>query len=323
MSSKIALLIDAENMSYQELPDILKEVRRHGQVVLQAVYGDWTQPNLQNWHDLARKHAFKIRHQNNIPDAKNAADMKLIMDAMEVLYHVPVDMFCLVTNDSDYIPLCEKIRESQKYVIGVGYEHASEALIRSCDQFIFIRREQVVGQLLNHTNGNGLHPNLLAEQANPKTLKRILCEAFASLPQNPDQWVTLSELGSALQRVREGFKPNHYGYTTLTNLLEDMPDFVEYDGNGNGKSVRCKDTHRVAQLKQNEAQRLLVEAFPLARLDQQEWVTLSALGSALRQVKDGFKPNHYGHANLTKLLESMPKFVQVETRDKVKSARLL
>jgi len=67
--------------------------------------------------------------------------MRLIMDAMEVLYRTSIDIFCLVTNDADYVPLCDKIHESKKHVIGVGYQlNASEAFIRACDKFIFVGR---------------------------------------------------------------------------------------------------------------------------------------------------------------------------------------
>ncbi len=69
--------------------------------------------------------------------------MRLIMDAMEIIHWVELDAFCLVTNDADFIPLCDKLHESKKYVIGMGYQHAAEGLMRACDQFIFIRRKTV------------------------------------------------------------------------------------------------------------------------------------------------------------------------------------
>jgi uncharacterized protein (TIGR00288 family) len=140
LSSKIALLIDSENISYKDLPRILEEVPRHGELVLRAVYGDWQRPHLQKWHEIAEQNDFKIRHQANDSKTKNSSDMKLIMDAMEVLYRTSVDIFCLVTNDADYVPLCDKLHEARKSVIGMGYQHAAEGFIRACDKFIFMGR---------------------------------------------------------------------------------------------------------------------------------------------------------------------------------------
>lgn len=224
---KIALLIDADNISHRILPQIIEQVSRQGQIALQVIYGDWGRQNLQRWHEIALENDFKIRHQTNARKSKNATDMKLIMDAMEILHFVPVDAFCLVTNDADYVPLCDKLRESKKYIIGVGYPTASQGFIRSCDQFIFIRHESPA--VVNE------QPPAISDEA-----KEVIVRAFELSSQNGDEWVDLSILGALLRKVQPSFKTKHYGHGNLSKLLKSMPDVIELQANGSVKSARLR-----------------------------------------------------------------------------------
>jgi uncharacterized protein (TIGR00288 family) len=242
LPAKLALLIDAENISYKDLARILEEVPRHGELVLRAVYGDWENPTLQKWREIAEANAFKIRHQRNPSKTKNSSDMRLIMDAMEILYRTPVDIFCLVSNDADYVPLCDKIHEAKKSVIGVGNQQASEAFIRACDTFIFIGRGDAQVQLsIESLIGAPVQASVNAPKpVNPPDARKILTQAFALAPQDANKWVTLSALGNALPQVKKGFRPNTYGHATLVKLLQNMPDFVELRGKGAAVSARLK-----------------------------------------------------------------------------------
>lgn len=254
MPPKIALLIDAENISYKYLPHILSEAATQGQIILRAAYGNWQSPTLSNWHTAALAHNFKIRHQANSTKTKNSSDMKLIMDAMEVLYCTPVETFCLVTNDADYVALCEKIRESRKRVIGIGYPHASDAFIRACDRFIFIGRgESPSPVLISPTSETTtILPNLpvvtpfstplpVLQPSKPlPDIRKLLVQAFAKVPRNTNGWVLVSALGDKLRQVKADFKPNIYGHSTLSKLLQSMPDFVELRGQGGSLAARLK-----------------------------------------------------------------------------------
>lgn len=184
--------------------------------------------------------------------------MKLIMDAMEVLYRTSVDAFCLVSNDADYVPLCDKLRESKKYVIGIGYRHASEAFIRACDTFVFIGRGEATttspAQSLLATPVETLRPAAVQSpmpqpsaqpSAPPKpidqaALKKLLKQAFARAPQDADRWVLLSPLGELLRKEQTDFRTSMYGHATLSKLLQSMPEFVELRKNGAGTYARLK-----------------------------------------------------------------------------------
>jgi len=334
LSSKIALLIDAENISHKYLPHILEEAELQGDIVLKAVYGNWENPPLQKWYEVAAKSNLRIRHQANPSKIKNSSDMKLIMDAMEVLYRIQVDGFCLVTNDADYVPLCDKIHEAQKLVIGIGTPQAAEGFIRACDKFIFVGRGEsssqplapLLTELLTEIAVNSPKPVVKMESAvaetNQQGVQKILVQAFSKALPEDAQWITLSTLGSYLRKIQSDFQSNNYGHSTLTKLLQTLPEFVELKIEGTVTSARLKDAVNAKALKLNTLQKLILDAFAKAQQDDPQWISLTSLGTAISQVVPGFRLNGYGHSTLTKLLQSMPEFVEVQAVDGVNSARL-
>lgn len=247
MLPKIALLIDAENISYKYLPHILKEVSIQGQIILRAVYGNWRNPSLCNWYAVAQAHNFKIRHQGN-SGTKNSTDMRLILDAMEVLFYLSVDVFCLVTNDADFVPLCDKLHEAKKQVIGVGSQQASETFIRSCDKFFFIGRGEIPAPSFplpfNRPTIFSTSPTFPPQPSPlpsaPTKLKKLLTQAFSNVKKDPDGWVSVATLGGAIHQLKSDFKPKNYGHSTLSKLLQSLPHLVEVRSSNNYRWIRLK-----------------------------------------------------------------------------------
>jgi uncharacterized LabA/DUF88 family protein len=327
LPDKIAVLIDAENISPKHLPALLEEIPRHGEVILKAVYGDWHQAHMQKWHQLAAANDFKIRHQ---PSGKNATDIKLMLDAMDVLRFIPVDIFCLVTNDADYVPLCHKLRESRKSIIGVGYPRAADAFIRACDTFIFIGREPAPTAPPPPPIKLPKPPKQPAAPPKPKSidllpLRDVVSRAILGAKRDPNGWVNLSSLGTSLLQVQKGFRVKQYGLGNLAKMLQTMPDLVEVRTHNGTQSVRLvtNGSHApVVTADMTNLQQLIVRAFDSAPQEPDGWTDLSSLGTVLPELEAGFKTKTYGHSNLTKLLQSMPDFVDVEIRDGVRFARL-
>lgn len=262
MTLKLALFIDAENVSYKELPSILEEILLYGHVVIRAAYGDWEGSNLQNWREVAEANQFSIRHQANAK-IKNASDIKLIVEAMELLllYPTEVDVFCLVSNDAHYVPLCDKIHEYKKSVIGIGYQQASDAFIRACNKFIFIGRGETPAQSLVPTSLEiaptpveppkstkvVASPKPVASPQAPVTVKppnqaairKLLTEAMAKSQPDANGWVLLTTLGHVMGQIQPGFRTgNYYGHAKLTKFLESMPDFIQLTGSGSEAAAR-------------------------------------------------------------------------------------
>lgn len=134
----IALLIDADNISSKYIPGILRELSKYGKVTIRRMYGDWSQDRLHSW--LSRSSGYSltpVMQPNNTP-GKNASDIGLIIDAMDILYGNEVQGFCIVSSDGDFNKLATRLREAGKVVIGMGEKKTPESFRASCERFIFL-----------------------------------------------------------------------------------------------------------------------------------------------------------------------------------------
>src|SRR5690554_2465899 len=132
---RIALLIDSENISAKYIKPVMHEIAKYGRIVIARFYGDiWTLS--KEWHQTALNYAIKPMHQYNVASGKNAADMAMAIDALEMMYQEKVNTFFLITSDSDFTPLAMKLREGGMTVIGIGTEKkVTEAFKSACNEF--------------------------------------------------------------------------------------------------------------------------------------------------------------------------------------------
>lgn len=119
-TSKIAVVIDADNTQISKLEDVFHEISTRGRIVVKRAYGNWHKPTLKNWGEIIKRLAIKAEQQFDYVSGKNATDMALVIDTIELLYTNLYDAFVIVSSDSDYTPLAIKLREAGVYVMGVG-----------------------------------------------------------------------------------------------------------------------------------------------------------------------------------------------------------
>ncbi|ENP8453089.1 NYN domain-containing protein, partial [Vibrio harveyi] len=117
---KIAVLIDAENAQYSVLDAVLKELSKHGHILVKKAYGDWSSECLKNWKQPLNELAINPVQQFSYTQGKNSSDAAMIIDAMDLLYSNKYDAFALVSSDSDFTKLASRLKESEIYVFGVG-----------------------------------------------------------------------------------------------------------------------------------------------------------------------------------------------------------
>src|SRR3990172_365718 len=134
---KIAMLIDGDNAQPALLTQMLAEAGRHGQVTLRRIYGDWTTPNMNSWKETLNFQAFQPIQQFRYTVGKNATDSAMIIDAMDILHSGVVDIFCLVSSDSDYTRLATRIRETGVFVMGIGEKKTPKPFVNACDVFVY------------------------------------------------------------------------------------------------------------------------------------------------------------------------------------------
>lgn len=136
--NSIAVLIDADNTQIRKLEQLMRELSFYGRIIVKRAYGNWRKDIFKSWVEKIRRLAIREIQQCDYVSGKNATDMALTIDAMDLLYSGKYDAFVIVSSDSDYAPISVKLRESGLYVIGAGTKMAPESFRNCCDEFIFL-----------------------------------------------------------------------------------------------------------------------------------------------------------------------------------------
>lgn len=134
---KIAVLIDGDNAESKLIEQILAEAGKHGKTTIKRAYGDWSKPHLKSWSEKLNAYAIRPIQKFAYTTGKNSTDSELIIDAMDMLHSHLVDGFCIVSSDSDYTGLANRIREAGMFIMGIGRSHTPEAFVKACEKFTF------------------------------------------------------------------------------------------------------------------------------------------------------------------------------------------
>jgi hypothetical protein len=213
---RLAVLIDADNVSSSHAAALLAELARYGAPTVKRAYGDWTTPQLGGWKTELARHAIQPIQQFANTVGKNSTDSALIIDAMDLLYSGNVDAFAIVSSDSDFTRLATRLRESGKTVYGLGRRRTPAALQSAVDKFIFLEVLQEDGEPADDGPVDAL-----------PDLRPILEGAIRSTAQD-DGWSLLGMIGTYLGKAHASFDPRHYGFSRL-GLLVAAQDYLEVD----------------------------------------------------------------------------------------------
>ena len=135
-TKKIALFIDADNISAKFGKQIIDTLNRRGEIFIRRIYGNWEKFSLHGWNDCILNLSLRPVQQTDFAAGKNATDMSLTIDAMDVLHDGRAEIFALVSNDSDFTPLAIRLREGGMMVLGIGNSRASSSFRSACSEFI-------------------------------------------------------------------------------------------------------------------------------------------------------------------------------------------
>lgn len=244
-TSRLAVLIDADNAQAAVIEGILAEVARFGEATVKRIYGDFTSPNSSSWKKVLQKYAIKPVQQFAYTTGKNATDSTLIIDAMDLLYTRKFDGFCLVTSDSDFTGLATRIREEGLTVLGFGEQKTPDAFRNACHKFIFteVLRPSVadVESAIANTKPNSIPAPSKAPQptdSDPKFPRKFVLDA---LEQSSDEngWAHLGTFGSYLTKIQPDFDSRVYGYKKLSDLVKARTDlFITEERTAPGQSLK-------------------------------------------------------------------------------------
>ena len=151
MKYAVAVLVDGDNASFENLEDVMGFVSRHGNAIIRRIYGDWTRKSLSGWKDAAGEHGFRLVQASSFTSGKNTTDIALVIDAMDILRDGLAGCFCLVASDGDYTLLAQRIREAGLPVLGYGESKTPAPLVRACTEFLYADRME--GKPVENTPG--------------------------------------------------------------------------------------------------------------------------------------------------------------------------
>jgi uncharacterized protein (TIGR00288 family) len=239
---KIAILIDADNISYKKIEEILNEVKRYGIPTIKRIYGDWTSPYVENWKDSLLTHAITPIQQYSYTQGKNSTDSALIIDAMDILHSDRVDGFCIVSSDSDFTRLATRLRESGKLVIGIGERKTPKPFISSCDKFIYVEilEKEVSKKAVKKKNNNSSStPTPVVDRNQISALDEETLELLKdTVDDTADEsgWAFLGEIGSLFNKRKPDFDARNYGYEKISHLFKAYKEDFEIEERNTEKS---------------------------------------------------------------------------------------
>jgi len=218
---KLAMFMDFENIvrgvkeaQYKqfEIKLVLERLVEKGKIMVKRAYADWNR--YAEYKRPFHEHAIELI---DVPQSrysgKNSADIRMVVDAMDLAYAKQhVDSFALVSGDSDFSPLVSKLRENDRYVIGLGVKSSSSDLVGNCDEFIFY--EDLIRESKKPTTLRGMPEKKMEAMAQ-------LIEAIQALQRENKDTLWGSMVKQTMQRKNPAFNESYYGYSTFSKLLEE------------------------------------------------------------------------------------------------------
>ncbi|MGZ3645327.1 MAG: NYN domain-containing protein [Ktedonobacteraceae bacterium] len=243
---RVALLIDGDNSASISIPSVLAEAGKLGEVMIRRVYGNWSLSSMHAWQEVAQHYGLEQRHHGQTTPGKNATDIALVIDAMDILYSGAIEHFCLVASDSDYTPLALRLRSAGCQVLGIGKPTTPLALQTACTEFVAtdqllsrevqpfptihpgaalaeVRDTAVPAASLSRAEASMMSASSLFTE--PLTL---LMKAYEEVAGSQEvEWVLLSSIGTVLKQFNALFSPKVFGHKDLLTFVKAYPERFE------------------------------------------------------------------------------------------------
>ena len=240
--SRLAVLIDADNAQPAVIDGLLAEVARFGVASVKRIYGDWTSPSHTQWKKSLLKHSIQPVQQFAYTSGKNATDSALIIDAMDLMYTRRFDGFCLVSSDSDFTRLAQRLREEGLMVLGFGEKKTPEPFVVACDKFVYT---EVLRPAVNKPSVKSASTEEPSSPTKPGSAAKVEAESkpatehsvlpsgliLQAIDEAEDEggWAALASVGTYLTKLRPDFDPRLYGHKKLSGLFKKHPKLFEIE----------------------------------------------------------------------------------------------
>ncbi len=238
----IALFIDCDNISHKAIEGIINELSTYGVVNIRQAYGNWTKENLKNWEDKLLEFAIKPIQQFDYSKNKNATDILMTIDAIDLLHTKDIDAFAFATSDSDFTPVVMRVQAEGIKVFGFGEKKTPKPFMAACSQFIFTEK------LMATSSATKADEAAVAEAPVRKSGREMRQDTWLvnvlrnAVDHTMDEygWANLADVGTYINNSTS-FSPINYGYKKLSNLIKEIDLFdIAYDEVSKQISIRDK-----------------------------------------------------------------------------------
>ena len=275
---KVALFIDAENISHKAADFIVSSAKSYGDLIVKKIYADWSKPSVKDWKDAIGKHSLMTEHQFTFSKGKNASDISLMIDAICYLFEKRIDVFCLATGDSDFTRLVQVLRARDKKIIGFGRSNAMPSFINSFNEYLYIDQANKPNQNSEEqaattkdskqqkaTKSGGGQSKKTANGAKNKAKDKAskLCALLESMSLSQEKYhalcdiveklisdgqrALLAQISNDIKNQYADFVPKNYGCKGMRELINQLLPYMgnyELAADGTVLFVREKSTAR-------------------------------------------------------------------------------
>ncbi len=236
---RVALLIDADNSPSSKIGVILNELSTFGESNIRRAYGNWKKNELKGWEEALHEHAIRPMQQFDYTKGKNASDMAMVIDALDLLYTDQPDAFGIVSSDADFTPLVMHLRAKGAAVYGFGARKTPEPFVNACSRFLFLDELRPAAGEAGADAAPAQRLKLTPAQLRQDTkLVNLLLNAVEAA-EDDDGWARVNHVGNQISN-QASFDSRNYGYSTLTKLLAATGLFEMVDEGRSSVSVREK-----------------------------------------------------------------------------------
>lgn len=248
---KIAVFIDAENISAKYADKIIAKINSYGDTLVLRAYSDWSQQNTGLWKDFVASNpvqAIQQFHKNGGLNVSEAVDKAIIMDGIETALKSPdIDTFCLVSSDKGYSDFVLKLRSLGKYVLGIGEKKSGEGsrYVKAFNEFVYIENlQEIDSEVLLSPDTKDVSKGDIQF-----SLSKFIAQCFESTPKINGNSILLSRLGESVLKQQSDFDYKKFGFKNLYDLVSSFPD--EYEITDDGKTV---PTHIVTKKERKDVE---------------------------------------------------------------------
>jgi len=234
-SPRLAVLIDADNTSARIADGLFEEIAKIGEASVRRIYGDFSSQRMKGWNDILLSHAIVPQQQFAYTTGKNASDITLVIDAMDLLHSGRFDGFCLVSSDSDFTRLASRIREQGVDVYGFGEKKTPESFRQACRRFIYT--ENLIPEPVSTQDK-------APKRESPKNAIPLIEKAMEQVEAEEGDWVPLGAIGTQLSNLSSDFDPRTFGSRKLSDLVRKTGGFDVEHPEGGSIRIRKKQAAR-------------------------------------------------------------------------------